>query len=115
LTVFVHFGARRGEDRQSFRRRDFGIVRVVRIVDARGMVTVHRELGLRFVIYTTDHVPAHVHVIGEGEAKILLVGRDGAPELVYNQGLKTGDIRKAMRIVAERHAILIARWRAMHG
>ncbi len=34
------------------------------------MVTVLRADGLRVVIYTNDHLPAHVHVYGDGEAKI---------------------------------------------
>ena len=39
------------------------------------MVTVHRFDGLRFVIYSNDHDPAHVHVLRAGsEAKIQLVG-----------------------------------------
>ena len=31
------------------------------------MVTVLREAGMRFVIYTDDHEPAHTHVYGDGE------------------------------------------------
>ena len=34
------------------------------------MVTVLRIDGLRIVIYVNDHQPAHVHVFGDGEAKI---------------------------------------------
>jgi len=34
------------------------------------MVTVLRQFGLRFVIYTADHEPPHVHVYGDGEARI---------------------------------------------
>jgi hypothetical protein len=29
-----------------------------------------------------DHEPAHVHVFGDGQAKINLLGNDGKPELV---------------------------------
>ncbi len=35
------------------------------------MVTVLRAHGLRVVIYANDHRPAHVHVFGDGEAKIV--------------------------------------------
>jgi hypothetical protein len=39
-------------------------------------VTVHRAHGFRFVIFTNDHAPPHVHVFGQGgEAKIVLEGR----------------------------------------
>jgi len=42
------------------------------------MVTVHRAFGYRFVIYTNDHEPAHVHVVGKGcEAKISCQGMKG--------------------------------------
>jgi hypothetical protein len=35
--------------------------------------TVHRAGGLRFVVFTNDHSPAHVHAIGVGgEARIEL-------------------------------------------
>lgn len=79
------------------------------------MVTVHREAGLRFIIFVDDHEPAHVHVIGDGTAKINLMGPDGKPELVSNDGFKAGDLRKAMRIVAERQAFLLERWIEYHG
>ena len=38
------------------------------------MVTVLRANGLRVVIFVNDHLPAHVHVFGDGEAKINLLG-----------------------------------------
>lgn len=79
------------------------------------MVTEHREGGLRFIVFTDDHPPPHVHVVGDGRAKIVLAGADGAPELVYNDGLKAGDLRKAMRIVAERQAAMLERWNDYHG
>jgi hypothetical protein len=34
------------------------------------IVTVLRAEGLRVVIFVNDHQPAHVHVFGDGEAKI---------------------------------------------
>lgn len=44
--------------------------------------TVLRLSGMRFVVFTNDHVPAHMHVFGEGTAKINLRGADGRAELV---------------------------------
>jgi hypothetical protein len=79
------------------------------------MVTVHREAELRFIIFTDDHEPAHVHVTGDGKAKINLSGANGRPELVWNDGLKVGDLKKAMRIVAEQQAMMLERWEAIHG
>lgn len=57
----------------------------------------------------------HVHVVGDGDAKINLIGSDGKPELVSNSGLKAGDLRKAMRIVAERRATMLQRREDIHG
>ncbi len=79
------------------------------------MVTIHREAGLRFIIFTDDHEPAHVHVIGDGAAKINLAGPDGKPELVSNDGLKAGDLRKAMRIVTDEQAKMLKAWSEQHG
>jgi histidinol phosphatase-like PHP family hydrolase len=78
------------------------------------MVTVHREAGLRFVIFTDDHEPAHVHVLGDGHAKINLSGADGLPELATNDRLKSGDLRKAMRVVREQQAMLLKFWSEHH-
>lgn len=77
------------------------------------MVTIHREAGFRFVIFTDDHEPAHIHVYGDGSAKIDIAGN--APALVQADGMKAGDLRKAMRIAADRQAEFLARWRSMHG
>ncbi|NIJ07711.1 hypothetical protein FHS31_001307 [Sphingomonas vulcanisoli] len=79
------------------------------------MVTVHREAGFRFVIFVDDHEPAHVHVSGDGNAKIVLRGANGQPEMARNDGFKAGDVRKALRIVAEQQGILLERWRELHG
>jgi len=40
-------------------------------------------------------------VIGDGAARINLAGASGLPELARADGMKSGDLRKAMRIVAE--------------
>ena len=79
------------------------------------MVTVLRAHGLRVVIYANDHRPAHVHVFGDGEAKIDLLGADGTPDLVWADGMTRGEIRRAMRIVVEQQAFLLARWEDIHG
>ena len=58
------------------------------------MVTVLRAHGLRIVIYSDDHHPAHVHVFGDGEVKINLAGAGGAPELVRAVGMTRAEIRR---------------------
>lgn len=79
------------------------------------MVTVLRAHGLRVVIFTNDHPPAHVHVFGDGEAKIDLLGADGTPELIWADAMSRGEIRRALRIVTEQQAFLLARWEDIHG
>ena len=79
------------------------------------MVTVLRSEGPRVVIFTDDHEPAHVHVFGDGEAKIDLVGKNGFVELVRAVGMTRTDIRRSMRIVNENRGMLLARWREIHG
>lgn len=79
------------------------------------MVTVHREAGFRISIFTDDHEPAHVHVRGDGHAKVNLLGPDGLPALVFAKGMTLAELRKAMRIVGEQQHNLLARWNEIHG
>ena len=79
------------------------------------MVTVLRADGLRVIIYLNDHLPAHVHVFGDGEVKIDLVGRGGAPELVWADRPNRAEVRRALRLVAEHRAALLQRWGDVHG
>ena len=78
------------------------------------MVTVLRADGLRVVVFTNDHAPAHVHVFGDGEAKIDLIGGD-APALVWADGMSRGEVRRALRLVTAQRAFLPARWEEIHG
>jgi hypothetical protein len=69
---------------------------------------------LRFVVFTDDHAPAHVHAVGAGgEAKIEL-GAAG-PRLDWVRGLSRADTRFAMGEVARELARLRAAWTAIHG
>ena len=79
------------------------------------MVTIFRAHGLRVIIFIDDHQPAHVHVFGDGHAKINLLGVDGAPELVWVEGMTRAEVRRAMRIVLEQQTLLLARWEDIHG
>jgi hypothetical protein len=74
-----------------------------------------RAHGLRVVIFVNDHQPAHVHVFGDGEAKINLLGSERAPALVWADGMSRGEIRRAMRTVTEHRTALLARWEDIHG
>jgi len=79
------------------------------------MVTVFRAHGLRVIIFVDDHLPAHVHVFGDGHAKINLHSADGTPELVWSEGMTRAEVRRAMRIVLEQQILLLARWEEIHG
>jgi histidinol phosphatase-like PHP family hydrolase len=79
------------------------------------MVTIFRAHGLRIVIFSDDHEPAHVHVFGDGHAKINLLGANGQPELVWAEGMKRNEVRRAMEVVTEQQAVFLVRWRKIHG
>ena len=79
------------------------------------MVTVHRAFGFHWVIFTNDHCPPHVHVVGPGgEARITLHGPEG---LVLDRviGISRGDMRRIMGEAERERERLIAAWRRIHG
>lgn len=75
----------------------------------------HRAFGFRFVIYTSDHEPAHVHVTGPGHAEINLLGADGMPEAVFSVGIKRGDMRRLLNEVLARRDEFLREWERIHG
>jgi hypothetical protein len=79
------------------------------------MVVVHRAHGFRFVIYTFDHEPAHVHITGAGQAKVNLRGPDGVPELVTSIGIKQSDMRRLFAEVVRLRDVFLREWERMHG
>lgn len=79
------------------------------------MVTIYRAYGLRIIIFTDDHEPAHVHVFGDGQAKINLIGPDGSPVLVWAQGMKSNEVRRAVQVVRDQQDLFLAKWREIHG
>lgn len=75
------------------------------------MVTVLQLRGFRFVIYTNDHEPAHVHVYGDGEARIDIL----QVEVISNRGMSKRDLSVALAIVREQQIQLLKRWNDIHG
>lgn len=75
------------------------------------MVTVLRQHGMRFVIYTADHEPAHVHVYGEGEARIDIVGLT----VITQGGMSDRDVRRAVSVIGENRQLFLDSWRKYHG
>jgi hypothetical protein len=72
---------------------------------------------LRFVIYTDDHAPAHVHAIGpDGEAKKALGAAGAPPALVWIAGrLRNAEVRFALAEAAREQPRMLAAWRRIHG
>ena len=79
------------------------------------MVVVHREAGLRFIIFKDDHEPAHVHVLGDGDAKIRLFGNDGLPKVEEAKRMKRPVLKRAKNIVKEQQFMLMNRRKEIHG
>ena len=79
------------------------------------MVTIHKAHGLRVIIFTDDHEPAHVHVFGDGQAKINLIGPDSLPALVWAEDMKANDLRRAVQLVHDQQELFLAKWREIHG
>lgn len=79
------------------------------------MVVVHHAHGFRFVIYTADHEPAHVHITGAGQAKINLLGPAGDPEIVSSVGIKRSDLRRLVAELFERRDHFLQEWERIHG
>ncbi len=76
---------------------------------------VHRAHGFRFVIYTSDHEPAHDHVTGAGHAKINLLGGGGTPGVVFSVGIKRGDMRRLLNEVLAHRNDFLREWERIHG
>jgi hypothetical protein len=75
------------------------------------MVTVLRKHGMRFVIYTADHEPPHVHVYGYGEARIDIV----TLRVMTQGGLSDRDVRKAVEEISMQQKLFLETWRRYHG
>ena len=73
------------------------------------MPTLIIIFGFRFMFYSNDHTPIHIHVIKDGcEAKYNIE----PVELVFNHGFKRHDLSLIESIVLENKEIIIDRWRS---
>ena len=80
------------------------------------MPTIHRESGFKFVIYVDDHEPAHVHVWYSGEIARILLGSATRRPTVDDPGeMKTGDLRRGVRIVEANQKPFLDAWRRIYG
>lgn len=79
------------------------------------MVTIHRAFGFRFMIFSNDHAPPHIHVFGQsGEAKISFIGVD---EVIVDWvvGIGRQDMRQILAEVLEHRDRMVAEWERLHG
>ena len=71
------------------------------------MPTIFVFFGFRFMFYSNDHEPIHVHVIkGDCEAKYNV----NSTELVYNHGFKKQELSLIGSIIEENKDIIAERW-----
>ena len=77
------------------------------------MPIVFRAHDMRFVIYVDDHAPAHVHVIGDGSAKIAFEAETAYVDA--NAGMSKRDLQRALTVVEENRVSLLAAWKDIHG
>ena len=68
------------------------------------------------MIYTHDHAPAHVHLVGpDGRAKIALNCPSGPVVLVDARGIDEGTLRRALTQIEQALSALCENWRLAHG
>lgn len=75
------------------------------------MPTVLRAGGYQFIIFTSDHPPAHIHVRREG--KLAKVHLDPI-EFERGGGFNGGEQSKILEIVREYQDFLLAEWHKMY-
>ena len=66
---------------------------------------------MRFVIYLDDHAPAHVHVYGDGEARIDLLNL----RVLSARGMTKRDVARALVAVTQNREYMLGRWAEIHG
>lgn len=71
------------------------------------MPTVFLLNGYRFMFYSDDHEPIHVHVEKDGHTAKLNVE---PVELIFNKGYKVNEINEIGAIVNERKNLIIEKW-----
>jgi hypothetical protein len=80
------------------------------------MPTVLRFAGLRVVIYTNDHRPAHVHVIGNGCESVFYMNCEGDPIVLReNYGFALTRLRQIKTALQHHRNEICSAWKDIHG
>jgi Domain of unknown function (DUF4160) len=75
------------------------------------MPTVLRESGYQFIMFTSDHPPAHVHVRREGKlAKVRL----DSIEFERSGGFNAREQSKIIEIIHDNQTFLLAEWNKLY-
>lgn len=76
------------------------------------MPTIFIFFGFKFLFYSNDHEPIHVHVLKDGcEAKYNVVNM----EQIYNHGFKKWEIALIESVIEENVEVITERWKAHFG
>jgi len=81
------------------------------------MPTVFIFFGLRFMFFSNDHEPIHIHVIkGKGRIKEYAIYQV-IPEitLLENKGLKSNELKMAEMVIEENKEIIVENWNNFFG
>ena len=81
------------------------------------MPTIFNFFGLRFMFFSNDHEPVHVHVVkGKGAVKEYAIFQV-VPQimLLENHGLSKQELRMAEMVVEENSEIIQENWKTFFG
>ncbi len=71
------------------------------------MPTIFILFGFRFMFYSNDHEPIHVHVVkGDAKAKFTIF----PVKLVQNNGLKASELKLVESVIEENQEIIAEHW-----
>ncbi|ATC34259.1 DUF4160 domain-containing protein [Caulobacter vibrioides] len=85
------------------------------------MATLLRHGKVRIVIYSEDHRPSHVHVVGVDKAAVLQLNCQEEPHphgplaLRENHGFTARELRPIIEQVEANLTLLCAEWKRVHG
>jgi len=87
------------------------------VINDKDMPTLFSFFGLRFMFFSNDHEPIHVHVVkGKGSIKEYAIFQV-APEigLIENNGLSKQELRLAEMVIEENSDTIQDRWKSFFG
>lgn len=71
------------------------------------MPTIFIFFGLRFMFYSDEHEPIHVHVIKDAHEAKYNVEKI---EQIYNHGFKVHELKLIESVIEENREVIIDRW-----